>query len=261
MAKKPLTRDELLAHLDEQIEFLNRSAEAFDTGFKGEAKRLAVSVRVLVHDTRNSASLLGQLAMKSGKFLDSAFEIKAGNLVPHGGLVYMALGAGAEYVAQLDDVPETRLVEFDQWWSEPVFVDKSGNKLSRRDVILTSADQDGGAHVDPALDEAFAALASGSSMGWISNENGAQKPIAGPQKAAIRQIAHELLKSLVPEYQKKPVVSASMIFGGMSVVASAAVKPKDSLPPLPPGTRKVGRNERCPCGSGDKYKFCHYGVA
>ncbi|WP_245264356.1 SEC-C metal-binding domain-containing protein [Mesorhizobium sp. LNHC232B00] len=47
----------------------------------------------------------------------------------------------------------------------------------------------------------------------------------------------------------------------MSVVASAAVKPKDSLPPLPPGTRKVGRNEPCPCGRGDKYKFCHYRVA
>jgi preprotein translocase subunit SecA len=47
---------------------------------------------------------------------------------------------------------------------------------------------------------------------------------------------------------------------------AAAGAPAPGAPPLPPpdlsGTfvrseRKVGRNERCPCGSGKKYKHCH----
>jgi hypothetical protein len=37
-------------------------------------------------------------------------------------------------------------------------------------------------------------------------------------------------------------------------------------PPAPPAetaeiVAKVGRNERCPCGSGSKYKYCHGGSA
>ena len=74
-SKQPQSQAELSQHLQEQLEFLQASAGAYDQGFEGEAKRLAVSIRVLVHDTSNSNSLLGQLGQKDIKFLDSAIPV------------------------------------------------------------------------------------------------------------------------------------------------------------------------------------------
>ncbi|PKM42871.1 MAG: hypothetical protein CVV03_09425 [Firmicutes bacterium HGW-Firmicutes-8] len=57
--KVVLTVQELEEHLREQLEFLELSAESYDRGKDGEAKRLASTIRVLVHETRSSHSLLG----------------------------------------------------------------------------------------------------------------------------------------------------------------------------------------------------------
>lgn len=62
------SKSELLEHLNEQLEFLKASALSFDNGFLGEAKRLVVTIRVLLHDAQNSKSLLGLLKMKKGLF-------------------------------------------------------------------------------------------------------------------------------------------------------------------------------------------------
>ena len=35
------------------------------------------------------------------------------------------------------------------------------------------------------------------------------------------------------------------------------VWPSSSFGPLPRQAEKIGRNDRCPCGSGKKYKDCH----
>ena len=35
------------------------------------------------------------------------------------------------------------------------------------------------------------------------------------------------------------------------------VWPSSSSGPLPRHLTKIGRNDRCPCGSGKKYKDCH----
>ena len=52
------TEEELKSHLKEQIQFLLKSAQSYDEGFTSEAKRLAVVIRVLLHDTKKSKSLL-----------------------------------------------------------------------------------------------------------------------------------------------------------------------------------------------------------
>jgi hypothetical protein len=70
--KISLTLAELECHLAEQLQFLQVSAAAFDAGFEGEAKRLAVVLRILLHDTKSSKSLLGQLGRKGGPFFDTA---------------------------------------------------------------------------------------------------------------------------------------------------------------------------------------------
>src|SRR3954453_8408028 len=78
MAKHTQSKDELVQHLDEQLGFLRSSAQAYDAGDTAEAKRLAVAVRILLHDTNSSHSLLGLLGVKDSlRFVDTAGELPA----------------------------------------------------------------------------------------------------------------------------------------------------------------------------------------
>ena len=49
-------------------------------------------------------------------------------------------------------------VEFRQWWESVILTDQLGNSFSRRSFVLALANKDGGAHVDPELDDGYAAL-------------------------------------------------------------------------------------------------------
>ncbi|GJL54324.1 MAG: hypothetical protein NPIRA02_14560 [Nitrospirales bacterium] len=203
--KRQLTTQELESHLREQLQFLESSCNLFDEGIESEAKRLAVTLRILFHDTNSSKSLLGQLNRLRTKFCDTAFDWNPDSILTHGGLVYIASGPPtARYVAMLDDTPNPvkKEVEFENWWNKPVFVDKQRRQLSREKLILTTADQDGGAHVDPTLEESYYALSRENSLNWVANDGYSENAMEGPEKAAIRQIAHETLKTLVPGYEK-----------------------------------------------------------
>lgn len=256
MNKRTRTQGELEELLQEQIQFLESSAEAFDKGFEGEAKRLAVTIRVLLHDTKNSHSLLSQLGKKDISLWDTALPNDPDNELPHGGLIYIAkIGKETKYFPMLDDVLKMQPIPFEDWWKASVFMDDQKATLSRRDLILTAADQDGGAHVDPKLNETYARLGKENSLGWIARDPEGPKPVLGPERAAIRQVAHEVIKSLKPGYEKKGKHNADLM------IAGATLKFLES-PPIPTGRqhpfgRKVGRNEKCPCGSGEKYKNCH----
>jgi hypothetical protein len=249
--KAPQTREALEAHLAEQRAFLEASAASFDMGFEGEAKRLAVVVRILVHDTKSSHSLMGQLGIKDRPFLDTSFDIDPKNLASHGGLVAVALGPpNTRYVAMLDDAPSRKEVSFEEWWNKPVFLDRDRSVLTRREVVLIAANQDGGAHVDPALDTRYAELAAG--LGWVAVEGGVARIMEAPDRAANRQIAHEMLKTLDPTYTKKPTHQA----GAFVMQPSIVVGHPQGLNELQP-SRKMRRNEPCFCGSNLKFKRCH----
>ena len=251
------SEEELKAHLEEQISFLIASANSYDSGFEGEAKRIAVAIRVLMHDTRLSTSLLGQLGLKSGLFLDTSFPDIAGNLTSHSGLIVTAIDQkGAKYCAFLDEgIDKPTPVDFDTWWNAPVFADSQRRKMSRKELVLAVANQDGGAHVDPSLDRIYADLSRRNSLGWRFSDGARDEPMGGPEKAALRQICHEVLKTLLPDYSKKPAYPPHAILAaGMAMVAGSTVPGLE----VPKQTRseQIGRNEHCPCGSGIKYKRC-----
>ena len=140
-----------------------------------------------------------------------------------------------------------RWVDFDTWWNEVVFVDKKGREMSRKDLILSVADQDGGAHVDPVLNESYAELSRRNSLAWRTKGSQGDVPIEGAEKAAIRQISHEVLKTFEPEM---PILK-NKIEGALVTDMYAVIETKERVIP------KVGRNTFCPCGSGKKYKKCH----
>lgn len=251
------TRDQspevLRQHLADQLRFLQDSAESFDKGFEGEASRLALAIRVLVHDTGRSTSLLGLLALKDSPFWDSAQEMDPHHHGSFAGLVMLAAGrTGRDYVAMLDQVAQARLVPIEEWWHRPVLVDDNRAALTRADCILSVADQDGGAHVDSSLDELYARLSRDNALGWWHVSGSNKRPLTNPVRPTVRQIAHEVLKTLVPGYTRRPQHRALAYFGGVTVT-----------PVAPPAIAKpvVGRNAPCPCGSGKKYKKCHGATA
>lgn len=211
MTKYTQTQDELLDHLKDQIAFMKQSAASYDNGFEDEAKRLAVVIRVLVHDTKNSTSLLTLLNKKDMKFYDSSIPYHPENLAPYNGLIMMRMSTqeGASYVAPLDDGPPTRSrtkkIPFNTWW-ENMFVikDQNGKTFTRKDLVLNTVNKDGGAHIDPSLDEAFANLSRFNSLGWKFFRNNIEDDFSNsPVSASIRQIAHEALKTLKDEFPKQ----------------------------------------------------------
>ena len=254
MADYQQSREELEGHLADQLQFLQSSADAFDRGFDGEAKRLALALRILLHEHKKvSRALLGQLGLLGQQFVSTAIPHETDNISSHGGLIMVGMkGPETSYIAMLDEVPVVRKLSFDEWWNEIVFVDVAGATHSRRELVLSIADQDGGAHVDPTLNETYARLSRENGLGWTVSDGSESKPIPKPERAAVRQIAHEVLRTLIPAYSKYPLKDGvDMFFGGM--MHFGGVPPGWVLPE----STKLGRNDPCYCGSGVKYKKCH----
>lgn len=250
MSRRKQSVAELEGHLSDQLGFLKASADAYDEGFDAEAKRLAVSVRVLLHDTDKSHSLLGQLDRLGQAFVSTNIPHDHRNVSTHAGLVMIAAkGKSSKYAAHLDGGPYRRRLAFADWWNETVVVDDRKEPMTRRDVVLALANQDGGAHVDPKLNETYAHLTRENSLGWTYSDGNATGPILQIELATMRQVAHEVLATLMPGYTKKVEHKSDMLVGGAMVF--------DGVPPEWEWRRTTGRNDPCPCGSGKKYKKCH----
>ena len=196
------SNEELKRHLRDSVGFLEASCASFDAGFLGEAKRLATTIRVLLHDTQSSKSLLGLLGIKSSlEYITTATQYDPQNLLSYHGLVGFRFGPkGPAYWAPLGGGPPTRYnrlaCDFDAWWNESVIIDKSGGNFTRRDLVLVLANKDGGAHVDPQLDATYAALTRSNSLGWEVSDGTTTRSLSDVELHSVRQIAYELLQSL-----------------------------------------------------------------
>jgi len=227
----PHPRDRNLDNdLSEQLQFLTSSGSAFDLGNLSEAKRIALVIRVLVHDTSNSHSLLAQLKVKDKlDWADSAPVIdRDPNIVGRSpGLTSMGLGRdGVTFLARSADGIEqsstTRYVSFDDWWERPVLIDSKGAEFSRRGLVLALANKDGGAHIDRLNEDTFA-LVHSNSAGWVraGGGDGTAEPMPTPIYASVKTIAEELLLTLRRNGYDVPNTTTAPALGGIeSFVAS-----------------------------------------
>jgi hypothetical protein len=194
------TREDLEASLREQVGFLQASATLFDNGHIAEAKRLATTLRVLLHDKRQSKSVLSQLGYGFLQFHDSTGPEMPENLLTDCPLVIMAIGgSGPDFIPLLDTGPfPTVQKPFAVWWSQVVFVDDRRAAFSRKDIVLSVAETDGGAHVDPGIPEAYHRLSRENSIAWMVGSPTGKRAAQNPVPAVIRQITFEVLRSLEP---------------------------------------------------------------
>jgi hypothetical protein len=196
-------RAALLENLAESTQFLISSASSFDGGYEAEAKRLAVTLRVLLHDTPQSHSLLGLLGVKGQmRFTNTAADIEPDNVLPTLGLVMMLPAGGSpRYAAPLGNLPPPSVrppAEFTVWWNNDVTKDKNKNLWSRKSFVQTLANKEGGAHVDPSLNDKYEALVRRNGLSWLTNNpDGSLRPLEGsPAAASVRQITYEVLDTL-----------------------------------------------------------------
>ena len=194
------SEDKLKKHLKEQIQLLTNSWKNNEDGSTAEAKGMAVRIRVLLYDKSRSPSLLKQLDKKDILFYDTAYELDPNNMLPTTGLTSTSIGGGVKWIPHLDEFKFGRgKISFQEWWNQLVVKDINNNVFSRKDLILTVAHKDGGAHVDPELFKDYYDITSGDSLGW-TDLNGI--PIEDMHLASIRQISFEVLKTLKDEFSE-----------------------------------------------------------
>jgi hypothetical protein len=251
---------------------LLRSVDDYEAGHTDEARRMALTVRVLLHDTDCSVSLLTHLGLK-GKltFYDTASEVDPHQAGTHLSLLVLLFTAApgrspqSKFEARLDDQPTSPKEEmqpFDEWWDTTVIRDDQGNRYSRRDIVLTLADQDGGAHVDIEVSDKYLRLVAGQATGWRELQaDQSEGLVEGLELATSRQIAHEVLVTLArhcPGCFPTPDLA--------NKYANESMKPDAENWALFADIRfygeddpHLGRNDPCWCGSGRKLKKCHDG--
>jgi hypothetical protein len=194
-----LDRYELDQHIAEQIGFLKASAAAYDAGMHAEAKRMAVAIRVLVHETASSHSLLGQIGQLDRLgFAASGEAIPENVLVATGPLTSLKGGPDGPVVsARLVD--PVRWLPFATWWREPIYVAIDGS-FTRERFVLDLANKGGGAHVDRRLGNTYRQIVHDHVIGWQSGPTDGpesfENQMNNPVPASVRAITHELLTSL-----------------------------------------------------------------
>lgn len=228
------TDKDLNQQFRDQRDALDASALGFDSGKIFEAKRLASAVHILCHDplptgrrsSRPTRSLLTQLGLKDKiDFYSTATgDSKMVAWIRLARCRSESADEWPRYAAHLDSEP-ARAVSFYRWWNETVFTATTGKTLSRCSLVRSMRDQDGGGHVDAALqDDTYAMFRSAGDPRFLVDKSDPDmrsryaiwtlpggppedwapgyEPVPGALEATMRQIAFELSLSigqLVPE--------------------------------------------------------------
>lgn len=177
---------------------MERSCADFDAGHREEALRIAVSLRVLFHDTKSSISLLTHLGIKDTVSVLSTFapgyiEDKKTGMISASIPMWVSTITG-DRVAPLDDTARRDFIPVKEWWTEVIMCMNS--KMSRRDVVLAAANQDGGAHVDAAPAPKTRELVAGvGTVRTVANGTLSEQALDNHHFPLLRQIAHEVLSS------------------------------------------------------------------
>jgi hypothetical protein len=198
----------LSGRLAEHIKLIAVLSECYDGGHEIVAVAIATAIRVLVHNTQNSVSLLTHLTSETVHLLST--NLREPSEKVHLGLIRRinagvndGKGGEAKYWPLCDEryFPSPRghfvMLELDAWWNECVF-ENTKHRLTRRELVLAVTNKDGGAHFDAEVEECYdqfrKSWSGGSSLaGLLSGTNRGYDNI--PIYPAIRQVAYELLHS------------------------------------------------------------------
>jgi len=218
-----MNQTELLEHLNEQIYFLEKSIEDYDKN-EIEAKRVAINIRTLVHDTANSNSLLEKLNSKGIMFINTNTPKNGfahwklnnvgmsggvfNNKTPYIGIVGKEVNGNSDGTILIKYFPIYKewtnynsKIDFENWWNAEIYDNRNGDVLTRKGLILNVANKDGGAHIDN-LKQEYKTFKNSDILQF--NVNGSLQGFDNiPAYPAVMQIAWELLNTIKEEIINK----------------------------------------------------------
>lgn len=168
--------------LGSHIGFLQQSASLYDSGQEDESLRLAHSMRVVFHNTNASTSLLSHLQLTGTQMLSSS----------------RGHGNWQDYLAHEIDMTSSQPivmkpllgqsfaeVPLSDWWEGESIFRHNGTNYTRKRIILSVDNKDGGAHVDEELEAYYKVLCAGEYAIGITGNLTYSGPTPFPQSVTI----------------------------------------------------------------------------
>lgn len=210
-----------------QLDFLKEDLTKFEKN-PNTAVRIATLIRILVHDTSNSTSLLKHLGLKEDiLFIDSCETMgempidnfsnkKIGTSISKEDYIETNSFRGLTAENSTDNgvklIPffmhlekgdfnnnehilrEFERLSFEQWWEAIIFKSSNGINVSRKYLTLNASNKDGGAHYDSQLPSKYISVQKDEILwpeGYVP-----ENILNSPLYPSIFQIGWELLKSI-----------------------------------------------------------------
>jgi len=199
MARKTLSRKDLIREVNDQLNSLAIHTLSFEQGHEFVVRDIAIRLRVLLHHypKSRSHSLVNQLNLEDIPFLNTSSPYLPNNLISaYYGLVSMQMktGKAAAFVPKGIDLDlQYQGWNFKEWWNG-LIIKTPNYQFTRSKLVLTIANQAGGGHVDPAQDEEYFNLKRSKDLGWtFFKKSGEAIPMNNPDSPSIQQIALEVL--------------------------------------------------------------------
>jgi hypothetical protein len=191
------------AQLADQLDFIQASCDRYNQGAVREGVRIATALRVIFHQTMKSTSLLTHLNAASIDLLSTCDVAKHRQSFFPGMTTIKISRVGnrmtLEYAPKLQ-VDYERPEPFNKWWfQEIVYLSRPDRlQVTRKDLVTSAANKDGGAHVDKTLDPMYERVLEG--LGWkLTDRPNGEPPCDVPCRhghlAALRQMGYEALNS------------------------------------------------------------------
>ncbi|PKF46485.1 hypothetical protein CW664_01710 [Macrococcoides caseolyticum] len=211
--------EDLFIELIEQLQHLIDLCNEYDSGKYNKSKFICSTIRTLVHEG-TSTSLLNRMREKYKiKYLDYAPEhhknaiffvslLNTADVISNESLIIESLPkVKTIFIPRfIDYTANTSQTDFNHWWNKKILIldtDKGKLSLTRKKLITTMANKDGGSHVDSTVDKYYYDLTRGISSIYTLTSKPIDEdpyqigiPIPYPLQSMVRQIAHELIISI-----------------------------------------------------------------
>jgi hypothetical protein len=179
------------------MRFLQQSCKSYDEGFKDEGIRIAVIIRLLMHETKNQRPLLRSLdAMHIN--LATTCNGPSGRAVIYSGFGQVSFSdAGIKHSAKIQAEAIQKQIPLNEWWGQTIHL-LGSVRQTRRSVVLAAAEKDGGAHVDSKLTVEYQSLLNLDGSGYwsiLAPDGITRTPITDAHLVFLRQMGFELLNS------------------------------------------------------------------
>lgn len=194
--------------LQEQLNNIKDACERYDRRSFEAALGIAVALRIIFHDKGRQVSLISHLGTPNIRLLSTAPDPIGLTKAPTGLLTKLEIKPDAlrqEFMPFLGDAAPRRWVPVKAWWEEDyVYKDVDDTiTINRRDLALSVAEQDGGAHIDARLGALYQRIVDGAGWGMnVEPPNGSSIVVVPTNAhfAPLRQMGWELLHS--PDLQR-----------------------------------------------------------